>query len=145
MTHRDITSSDRGILKEILTQSYQSLQDLNEPPWIPGDGMWQDYDDRIFDNLAKSDECVFLTESDHTVVGFASFTCKESEATIGRNSVLPKHGGKGNRIQSGCGDHSEVHCLERYDDPRHDRHASILHSRTEDVFESGIQRGQPRR
>jgi GNAT superfamily N-acetyltransferase len=57
--------------------------------------MWQDYDDRIFDNLVKTDECVFLTESDHTAVGFASFTRKESEATIGRNSVLPEHGGKG--------------------------------------------------
>jgi GNAT superfamily N-acetyltransferase len=95
MTHRDITSSDRGILEELLTRSYQPLRDLNEPPWIPGEGMWQDYDDRIFDNLVKTDECVFLTESNYTVVGFASFTRKESEATIGRNSVLPEHGGKG--------------------------------------------------
>lgn len=95
MTHREIRPSDRGTLKELLTRSYQPLKELNEPPWVPGDGMWHDYDDRIFGNLARIDECVFLTESDHPIVGFASFTCKELEATIGRNSVLPEHGGKG--------------------------------------------------
>ncbi len=95
LSYRYITSSDRGILQEILTLSYQPLKDLNEAPWIPDDDLWKDYDHHIFDHLDRTDESVFVTEWDQTIVGFASFTRKESTATIGRNSVLPEHGGKG--------------------------------------------------
>ena len=92
---RDIHEGDRGILVEILTRSYQPLRDLNEFPWIPGESMWQEYDDHVFDNLGRTGECVFVTELDNRIVGFASYTHNESTATIGRNSVVPAEGGKG--------------------------------------------------
>ena len=95
LKYRDICEPDRGVLSEILTRSYQPLKDLDEFPWIPGDSMWQSYDDYIFDNLGKTDECVFLTEMDSRIVGFASFTHEGNTATIGRNSVLQEEGGKG--------------------------------------------------
>jgi RimJ/RimL family protein N-acetyltransferase len=95
LTFRDIQSSDRGLLKDLLVQSYQPLKDLNEHPWIPGDDLWQDYDDHVFDNLGHEAEHVFLTEMDGGIVGFASFRISLDVATIGRNSVLPIHRGKG--------------------------------------------------
>ena len=104
LKYRDISETDRGVLCEILTRSYQSLKDLDEYPWIPGDAIWQEYDDRIFDNLNNKAECVFLTEMDRRIVGFASFTHEGTTATIGRNSVLPGEGGKG----IGTGQVSEV-------------------------------------
>lgn len=92
---RDIRETDRGILVEILTRSYRPLKDLNEFPWIPGESMWQEYDDQVFDNFERARECVFVTELDNRIVGFASYTHNESTATIGRNSVVPEEGGKG--------------------------------------------------
>jgi GNAT superfamily N-acetyltransferase len=57
--------------------------------------MWLEYDDRVFDHLNDTNESIFLTELESEIVGFASFTTTDSEATIGRNSVLPEHGRKG--------------------------------------------------
>ena len=92
---RDIQETDRGILVEILTRSYRPLKDLNEFPWIPGESMWQEYDDHVFDNFGRAGECVFVTELDNRIVGFASYTHNECIAIIGRNSVVPEEGGKG--------------------------------------------------
>ena len=79
----------------LLTRSYQPLKELNEFPWIPSDSMWKEYDDHIFEDLAKTDEIVSLTELDGIVVGFFSFFSDGTEATISRNCVLPENGGKG--------------------------------------------------
>lgn len=94
LTFRDICPEDRGLLKGILEESYRPLKELNEPPWIPGDDLWQTYDDHVFERLAE-DEHVFVTELDGVVVGFASFQVILDVATIGRNSVRPQHGRKG--------------------------------------------------
>ena len=104
MIHRPINSADRGLLRKLLTRSYQPLKELDESPWIPSDSTWQEYDDYIFDNLGKAEEQVFLTEVNGTAVGFFSFTVRDTEATIGRNCVLPEEGGKG----IGTGQVSEV-------------------------------------
>ena len=92
---RDIHERDRGVLVEILTRSYQPLKDLNKFPWIPGESMWQEDDDHVFDNLGQTGERVFVTELGSRIVGFASYTHNESNATIGRNSVVPEEGRKG--------------------------------------------------
>lgn len=95
LTFRNIRAEERGILRTILEAAYAPLKALNEPPWIPSDDLWQEYDDHVFEDLDDSDEDILLTEIDGTAVGFASFTTHGDGATIGRNAVVPAHGGKG--------------------------------------------------
>ena len=93
LTFRNVREDERGILCDLLERTYRPLKDLNEHPWIPADDLWQSYDDQVFDNL--SEELIMLTELDRSVVGFASYNLIHRGAVIGRNTVLPEHGGKG--------------------------------------------------
>ncbi|GEM_PF-1995049 len=95
LTFRDIRPDDRGVLLSILEQSYQPLKELNEPPWIPPDDLWAQYDTDVFESLDDPGEKIYLTQIEGVVLGFASFSTDGNETTIGRNSVLPEHCGKG--------------------------------------------------
>lgn len=93
---RNIEPYDRGLLATLLAETYRRLEILNEPPWVPDKSDWQKYDDEIFDELEEEPEDeVFLTLIDGEPAGFASYHWQMDTATVGRNCVLPKHGGRG--------------------------------------------------
>ena len=96
LSFRNIEPCDRGLLATLLSDTYRRLEILNEPPWVPDRSDWQKYDDEIFDELGEDPEDeVFLTLVDGEPAGFASYHWQLGTATVGRNCVLPKYGGKG--------------------------------------------------
>jgi ribosomal protein S18 acetylase RimI-like enzyme len=88
---------ERGIIADLLKNSYRELVLSNPGIWGPEEKKWEEFDQGIFEHPDSVGSCVFLTWIGKRIAGFGSYDPRHGPdfGIMGHNCILPEFRGRG--------------------------------------------------
>ncbi len=87
----------RGLIAEMLRQSYAELLTTEPACWLPEVAKWEQFDQEVFDHPDTVGACVFLSSLGARVVGFGSYDPRRAPefGRVEHNCIIPEYRGRG--------------------------------------------------